>query len=309
MAQITAREIEYKSFGRCLELSNGIVKLIVTVDVGPRIINYSFCDGENIMFDDLERTFSNSGPAFDVFGGGTWYIYGGHRLWTSPEAMPRSYYPDNDPVPYTLTEQGAIFRPAPQKWNQVAYEIEVELDPDSSDVSLTHHIKNTASWNVELAPWALTVLAPGGLEIVPQPTKDIGLLGNRLLALWPYTKLGDPRVNWGDKYITLCGEKGSNLNKFKFGINSEHGYAMYFLHGDLFLKQFRPVEGGTYPDGGMSFETFTNGIFLEMETLGELQSIKPGESAVHCETWSLYKEAAPEGGEAELDTLVKKYVK
>lgn len=307
MSKVNVEVCEYKNYGKCLKISNNIVKLIVTVDVGPRIINYSFLDGENIMFEDVERNFAESGEAFQRFGGGTWYIYGGHRLWTSPEGYPKSYYPDNDPVPYTILEDGAVFSPAEQKWNQYKMEIEVHLAEDSSQVSLIHRITNCAAWSVTLAPWCLTVLAPGGYEIVAQPTVDTGLLGNRLLALWPYTKLTDPRVTWGDRYIALR-QDSTNTDKFKFGINSEHGVSMYFRSGDLFIKRFSPVENGNYPDGGMSFETFTNNLFLEMETLGEISEIAPGATVEHKENWALYKEAEPEFDENKIDELVKKYV-
>ena len=44
-----AKEIEYKNFGRCLEMSNEIIRIVVTLDFGPRVICYSFIDGENIF--------------------------------------------------------------------------------------------------------------------------------------------------------------------------------------------------------------------------------------------------------------------
>lgn len=308
MGKVTAKLTEYKNFGNCIELSNGEIKLLVTIDVGPRVINYSFVDGENMMFEDGERVFSAGGPEFDVYGGGTWYIYGGHRLWTSPEGMPKSYYPDNDPVPYELIDGGVILSPAPQKWNQYQYEITIVMNEEGG-VTLTHKVKNVAAWDVTLAPWTLTVLSPGGMEIVPQPVKDTGLLGNRLLALWPYTKLMDERVTWGNKYITLK-QKPGHPDKFKFGLNSEHGFAMYFNHGDLFIKQYTPVENGTYPDGGMSFETFTNDLFLEMEALGEIKTIAPGKALTLTEKWSLFKEECPkEYCEKTFDALVEKYVR
>lgn len=305
MSKITITEIEYKNYGRCLEMSNGIVKLIATVDIGPRIINYSFADGENIMFEDINRDFyeKESVKAF----GDTWYIYGGHRLWTSPESMPRSYYPDNEPVKYELLDDGVRLMPNPQKWNQYVYEIEVHLDENSTKVSLIHKVTNLAAWPVELAPWTLTVLSPGGKEFVPQPTKDTGVLGNRLLALWPYTKLTDPRVHWGDKFISLA-QDVNNYDSFKFGINSEHGYAMYFNHGDLFIKQFNAIQNGNYPDGGMSFETFTNNFFLEMESLGETVKLEPNASTTHCEIWTLHKEECPEDNDDVLEGLAKKYI-
>ncbi|MBR4874369.1 MAG: hypothetical protein IKU87_00905 [Clostridia bacterium] len=309
MGKVTTTLENYKNYGKCLKISNGLVKILITVDVGPRIINYSFEDGENMMFEDLNRAFFANGPEFEKFGGGTWYIYGGHRLWTSPEAMPKSYYPDNDPVPYEIIENGAIFTCETQKWNQYQFEIEVTLAPDSSRVKLVHKITNRAAWDVTLAPWTLTVLSPGGYEVIAQPTKDTGLLGNRLLGLWPYTKMTDDRVSWGDRYIGLEQKEG-HPDKFKLGLNSEHGFAMYFNHGDLFIKKYDPIENGVYPDGGMSFETFTNGLFLEMETLGEITAIAPEETVSHTEYWSLFKEARPENfDEEKIDELVKKYVR
>ena len=306
---ITKSEIEYINYGRCLELSNGIIRLVVTLDVGPRVICYSFCDGENIMFEDVNRVFSASGEDFDeVYGGGTWYIYGGHRLWTSPEGRPKSYYPDNEPIAYELTECGASFMPPMQKWNQYAYTIDITLEDESTNVTLTHKVTNCAAWPVTLAPWPITVLSPGGVEVVPQPTRDTGLLGNRLLALWPYSRMTDPRVTWGDRYIFLR-QDSTVQESFKVGINSEHGYALYFNHGDLFVKQFSPKAGGNYPDGGMSFETYTNHLFLEMETLGETSTIEPGASAVHTERWSLYKAERPELTEKAIDGVVKQYVR
>ena len=308
MGKVSVSVCEYKNFGKCVKIANDLVKIIVTVDVGPRIINYSFLDGGNIMFEDVDRIFKESSEAFERFGGGTWYTYGGHRLWTSPEGYPKSYYPDNNPVPYTILENGAIFSPEEQKWNQYKMEIEVALDENTSEVTLKHRIKNCAAWGVTLSPWCMTTLAPGGQEIVPQPTADTGLLGNRLLALWSYTKLTDNRVIWGDRYISLT-QDSNNTDKFKFGINSEHGYSLYFIGGDLFVKKFTPIINGNYPDGGMSFETFTNGIFLEMESLGEMQEIAPDETIEHCETWWLYHEPALDGfDEEKLDELVKKYV-
>lgn len=306
---ITKREVTYASFGKCLEISNGTVKLIVTLDVGPRIINFSFVDGENVMFEDNERIFFRNGKEFEEnFGDDTWYTYGGHRLWVSPEGYPRSYYPDNAPVAYSLTETGAVFTPPEQKWNQQVHSIEISMQETAPKVSVTHRITNTAAWDVTLAPWAITVLAAGGVEIIPQPTRDTGLLANRWLALWPYAKMNDPRVTWGDRYITLRQEQETEAS-FKLGLSSQHGYALYFIHGDLFVKQFEPVLGGTYPDGGMSFESYTNSLFLEMESLGELQILTPAETAEHTEHWSLYKEAAPELSEECIGRVVEKYVR
>ena len=120
MSKVTVKEIDYSTFGKCLEISNGIVKVIATVDIGPRIINYSFVDGENIFFEDTNREIVNTDPQLEVFGKGSeFHIRGGHRLWISPEAKPKTYYPDNEPVAYEITDNGVILTPPKQRWTQI----------------------------------------------------------------------------------------------------------------------------------------------------------------------------------------------
>ena len=128
------------------------------------------------------------------------------------------------------------------------------------------------------------------------------------MAFWDYVKMTDNRLKWLDKYIILKQDKDGD-DRMKFGINLEHGFAMYFNHGDLFVKQFKVNPDGNYPDGGMNFETFTNPLFLEMESLGELKTIKPGEAVYHTEKWSLYKEALVSLTDEKIDALKDKYIK
>ena len=176
--------------------------------------------------------------------------------------------------------------PPPQAENGVQLTLRVEMAPDSARVRITHRIHNISDAEKTFSPWCLTVLAPGGTEIVPQPDRDTGLLGNRVLALWPYTSMADRRVFWGNRYITLKQEPECP-QKFKIGLNGEKGWAAYLLGGELFVKRFPNRVGGSYPDGGCSFETFACADFLEMESLGELLPTAPGEERCHTEEWEL----------------------
>ena len=113
---------DYKEFGKVLRISDDITEVLVTLDFGPRIIKYSYINGENIMNDTAHAVSSFKGKDFDdyYYKGAEFNIYGGHRLWVSPESKPETYYPDNDRVNYTLTENGAIFTPKAQKENGLA---------------------------------------------------------------------------------------------------------------------------------------------------------------------------------------------
>ena len=78
---ISVKEIDYKEYGKCVEISNGTVDVVVTVDVGPRIIRFGFIGGEN----ELCEAPGASQPLIGGPVGGVWKIKGGHRLWHSPE--------------------------------------------------------------------------------------------------------------------------------------------------------------------------------------------------------------------------------
>ncbi len=280
---------EYRKFGRCLVMENGVVEAYVTLDFGPRVIRFGFVGGQNLFFNDMDDVCTQSGPQFDeMFGPGEkWYIRGGHRIWTSPESMPASYYPDNAPVPYETTARGAVFTPAPQRVNEVAHTLAIEFTGEAA-LRVTNRVRNVAAQPQEYAAWALTVLAPGGVEIVPQPQEDTGLLANRVLAVWPYAAMDDDRVYWGRDFITLR-QTADAAGPFKFGINNTRAWSAYLLGKDLFVKRMQFIPGAQYPDGGMSFETYRNEHFIEMESLSPIRPVLPQESVETVETWTLQK--------------------
>lgn len=308
--------IEYKNFGRCVRLGNGTASLIITLDVGPRIISYCLDGKENMLLEDTEREFCDGTKELqDFFGEGkTWYIYGGHRLWSSPESYPHSYVPDNEPV--ELRELGeadgfygiSLLSPETRTGQQHTTEVWLDMTAGSSRVKINHQIKNTSGAIVTLAPWAMTVCAAGGTEIFPQSVKDNGLLSNRRNVFWSYSDINDERFFIGNKYGTLQQVKGAE-NKFKIGMNNEDGWAAVVNHGQIFLKNFDMNIDGNYPDYGCNFETFTNGIFLECESLGELKTLKNGQMASICEEWELIEcnDSFDRRSEESIDEFVKKY--
>lgn len=307
---VSIKEVSYQNYGKCMQLSNGEIELCVTLELGPRIIRFARTGGENMMFEDLERTQVQRGSAFDSYygEGSAWYIYGGHRLWASPEALPRSYYPDNTPPKAQVIENGVILTCPEQIRNNLQMTTMITMCPDSPHVTVTHHIKNTGAFPAEFAAWGLSVMAAGGKVAVPVPQRDTGLLSNRAIALWPYSRMTDPRVCWGDRYITLRQDPGI-ADAFKLGINNEDGFAMYFNHNALFVKQFDYLPGVTYPDGGMNFETYANAYFLEVESIGPLTMVGSGETITHTERWSLYGDVAmPESDADALGKVADTYV-
>jgi hypothetical protein len=203
---IQMKEIKYGEFGRCVQLSNGLVEVVVTVDCGPRIIRYGFTGRENMLCEAPEREGPNG-----------WRIWGGHRLWHSPENNPRTYEADNVPVKWEKIESGIRVMPNPEPFAMMSKEMDIVMDDESTEVNIVHRIRNNGAWPVEFALWALTVMAPGGKEVVPMTQRENGMVNNRTLSLWPYTKMNDHRVWWGERYVVLKQDPACEP-PFKFGI-------------------------------------------------------------------------------------------
>jgi hypothetical protein len=300
MADISIKETTYGQYGKCIALSNGRVELMVTVDMGPRIIRFGFSGKENELCENAPTTVE--------VGEGQWKLMGGHRLWHSPESNPRTYMPDNQPVEWREIDGGIRVIQQEEPWVQIVKEMDIKLASCCNKVSIVHRLTNKNAWPVELSVWALTVMAAGGKEVVPQPQRDTGLLANRLVALWPYAKMNDLRVYWGDKYITLQ-QDASVDTAFKLGIPNEDGWAAYFNHGNLFIKRYHHRMDAQYPDFGVSYETYTNDYMVEMESLSPMTLLQPDETVAHVEEWELIEGVpVPSNDEGDIHRIVKEYI-
>jgi len=292
-------KVDYLGLPDCYRLSNGNVEAIVTTNVGPRILRYGFVGGENVLgeYPDLKVTSEL----------GEWTAYGGHRLWTAPEAMPRTYSPDSLPVEFQIDGDHSIHllqRVEPR--TGVQKEMRVMLHSGRSRVEVHHRITNRNLWDIELAPWAITIMRYGGLTILPQEpfrSHDEYLLPARPMTLWHYTDLSDPRWTFGRKFIRLQTDEKLEAPQ-KIGVANKQGWAGYWREQTLFLKRIQYQEGAQYPDCGSNVETYTGGSFVEVETLGPLERLQPGQSAEHTENWSLHANVDVGSSEASLEAAL-----
>lgn len=284
----------YKSYGRVLSLSNGIIEAYVTLDIGPRIIRFGFVNGQNFMRDDRAALGSLTDETFEAyFGAGkAWENLGGHRIWLSPESYPETYYPDLDPVEYTVDGNIITFGPPEERENGIQKYLQIILPEEDSSIAVSMSAMNTGNKPQRFALWGLTVCAQGGTEIIPMNTDDTGLLSNRTIEVWPYTNMADPRVKWFDKYVTLIQDPTAD-RPFKLGFDLKHGEVHYLLKDELFTKSFDTYHpNAVYPDHNCSFETYTNKEFIEIESLSPLCDVIPGGMLELTEVWSLTKVSA-----------------
>lgn len=297
-------KIEYSGWKNCIRLKNDSIELIATTDIGPRVIRLGFIGGQNLFKEfpgDAGKT-----------GGENWRSYGGHRLWHAPEVSPRTYEPDNDPVPYTWNGNTLKLSPHVEKGTGIQKEIEITLNQKENHVTMVHKLINRNPWDIECAAWCLSVMAPEGCAIFPQeefrPHSEY-LLPARPLVLWHYTDMKDPRWIWGTRYIQLKQDPTANTQQ-KAGMLNKKGWAAYHLKGEIFLKCYDYDPKASYPDFGCNTETYTASNMLEVETLSPFEKI-PANGGIleYTEHWFLFKTKLDEKEETidqNLLPLIKK---
>ncbi len=299
---MTVEKIEYAGWPNCYRISNGEVELVVTSDVGPRIIRYGFVGGQN-FFVELEEDLGQT-------GGEDWRLYGGSRIWVAPEDATYSYGADNFPVEVTVSGS-TLTAQAPLENTGVHKSIQVELEPTGTAVKVTCGLANGTIWPLRIATWVLTMMHPGGTAIAtvpPRGTHPEVLAPTNPLVMFAFTNLADPRWTWLEKYIVLRQDR-DNTDPEKIGLFNPATRGAYLLNGELFVKKFAALPGEEYPDMGSSMELFTNERFLELETLGPAQTLAPGESMDHVEHWSLHRPIEVESwDDAGLDRSVASYL-
>jgi len=280
----------------CVPLKNDSIEVLVTQSVGPRIISLKLNDGNNLLAElpDLKITSLDNTP---------YSLYGGHRLWHAPEEMSRTYIPDDNPVEITIRKNGLLAAQEIEPGTGLQKSLQVHLVENKPQVIIHHTLTNRGFWAVEFAPWAITMLKKGGIAILPQARTDTGLLPNRSLAIWPYTDINCPQVSWGNSYLLVQ----TDMEKaFKIGYPNPRGWLAYWLENTLFVKRATYSLRAEYYDFGSSSECYCNGDFLELETVGPIEVIEPGESATHIETWELYQDIDRPENEAAVQSIVDK---
>ena len=269
----------HPDMGNMLWLEEGDIQIGIALDYGIRVRHLSIKGMENLYYQQ---------PADLSDGFGTpdaWKIRGGHRLWLTPECED-SYYPDDAPVSYTLKEDGVLIVQETESPLGIQKTLEITFRPDGT-VYLVHNFYNRNDHPIRGASWGVNSLDGCGDITIDFGVTGGGYAPRRVVSLWGETNLGDPR-------LTL--EKNRILARhmpidpyFKIGVYSPAGTATLESKGQRLTIGFDTPDIDALPDRGCNFELFLHRKFLEMETLGVVTDIAPGESASHWETWKLEK--------------------
>jgi hypothetical protein len=259
--------------------SVGDAVLTVARNAGPRIVSYA-SNGVRQLFAHLPR------ESIDHFGVDPYYFIGGHRLWRAPEIPAVTYQRDDLPVTIREIETGIEITGTPDS-DGVVKVMDVTAFGDMTVVD--HVLRNEGERPVTAAPWAITQVSVGGVGVVPQArtaVDDDGVLPNRSVVMWPYTDPSDSDIVFGTRDIRIAAT--TNQSKAKIGTQNTKGWIAYHLSGALFVKWAALHDDSlTYPDRGSSIECYRDDRFMELETLGPMVTLEPGDAVSHREVWKM----------------------
>lgn len=265
-------------WGRILHLSDGKTEVSAALDFGIRVVGLSAAGEPNLFYRQPEDDQEYRTPK-------GWRLYGGHRLWTAPEGD-WSYYPDNAPVSWELSEEGVSLEQA-DPWLRITKRLTLAFQPDGW-IRVEHRVSNTDVKPISCGVWGVSTLSAGGsMEVSLPPAGEDDYAPGRMVQLWGKTSLSDPRLRMeGDRLLL---QQTPSDAFFKIGLYTGRGEAVYRNHGQRFTCRFGSGEA-PYPDGGCNFEAFLSSTMMELETLGGLCTLLPGEERTHTEFWQVEPE-------------------
>lgn len=288
-AKATIKKVDYKGWRDCYELSNPLVRLVVVPQIGGRIMEYSTF-GENVIWQNEDEL----GVVKSSDVGKKWHNYGGYKAWNSPQAkwvFPNldNYY-DYAPAKVEVIpgeNTGIRVTCTPIEHLGFQYVREIYLDDDTSHVRIVETMKNVVDREIEWGAWEVTqVTAPCRLAFpideksrFPQGWQIMHYQGKDMKQV---TRVGNIGVMECTGVID------------KVGTDATDGWLVYMNDKLGYVKQWTVAPSDTYPDGGCNVEIFTadksiGGIYVEMEVLGPVLKLKPGEQSQIIEDWYLTK--------------------
>ncbi len=286
-----------------LRLSGPHLSIDFLAQAGPRLVGLRITGSDENILAETPQVFWDTPH-------GVYHIYGGHRLWQSPEVLSRTCIPDDAGLTVEEMPAGVVLTGAREAPTGLRKRLAITLDPHHPRLTITHRITNEGSAACQLAPWAITQLPHGGRIFLPQtsgplPPNDPDAIywPNRHLVLWHYTRIRDPRLILDDDCITV--EAQPMLPPLKVGYLNTHGWAA-FLHGRVLLvKSFTPHPQQIHTDRNVNTTVYCNDKFAELETLGPLVQLLPGAHVEHVETWQIFSDVDPNAEYQTIKTLVE----
>jgi len=283
-------KVTYRGWIDSYRITAGVYSIVVVPEIGGRVMEYSI-NGRNVLFESREE-FGKTYPVTKE-----WHNYGGYMTWLAPQEA--WVWPPDPMLDYGKANVEILQSPngipvlkitgSPSLASGMMFTKEISLD-ETGEVVLKQRMHNIGAKKVKYSLWSVTeTKAPC---FVAFPIKKKSKFENGLLYVVNESKNSRQfMVRKGICITNYLGELG------KIGSDTD-GPWMLWINDDLAYAKIIPpmVKGKNYPDGGCSVQVFTSQGkpgYVEMEVMGPITDLGPGEGTETVERWRIFQLSQP----------------
>ena len=287
----------------CLKLKNGLVTMVVVPDLGGRVMEYKL-SGYPFFFVNDEEKGRLYPPEQQITAQREWHNFGGFKVWPAPQSAWGERLAEAWPPPATFDAMPFASEVLDDK---AAAAVRMESIPDpegtglqtsrelrlyggGTHVSVKETFTNVTNQPVKWGIWDITQVR-GALEAdkpysekamvyFPLSRKSKHERGFVELTKGEETEMA--RAQWKPNIVDGIMGVTYLQNVGKIGADSPGGWIAYVdeLHSKVYVKRFEVFPDEDYPDQDSTVAVYTDGElpYIEMEVMGPVREIPPGES-------------------------------
>lgn len=303
-AAVAADRTRYHAWNDALRLSNRFVEVVAVPAVG-RVMSFRFVDGQNILWEDPALR-GRRGDA----SGKEWVNFGGDKTWPSPEAEWRNYTGHPKWMPPAafdaLPVEGRIEGTTLVLTSPVdaAYGIRtirrIALAPEKAEMTIETTYERVSGTPTKVAIWVITQFADPVAVYMP--------IGFRSVFPQGHYVFGSGAAPWPQLTTTERLIRVTRDTKAPHKLGSDADRMLWIGEKAMCLVSTPRRRNAEYPDRGASAEVYTNPdpkTYVELETLGPLALLKPGERISQTNTYTLHHRVSGEAPEAAAKRLLQ----
>lgn len=300
-AETTIERINYRGWNDSYRMTAEAHSLVVVPEIGGRIMEYSL-DGRNVIWENPEEF----GKMHDLAK--EWRNYGGYKTWVSPQD---AWGWPPDPILDRGKANIETFDTDGRKWLRiigcpsfetgVAFVKELTLS-ETGDVTLVQRMRNVTDHKIS---WGI---------------HDVTQVQTPCFVVFPVRP--DSRLEGGFQYLAGDPQKSTQFTvrdglcitsyhgkTYQISSDSDGPWMVWFKDDLAYVKLFPPMKRDSeYGDRGSSVTVFTSDGklgYLEMEVLGPITELAPGQETSLTETWRIYRLDYPVKSQYSIPRVIK----
>jgi hypothetical protein len=304
-AQQAENRVKFLNYPDCVELKNETTRVVLGHHIGGRLLAYEL-NGKNVLYLSPEEAewnpanpsgkTPNSAGRFDV--GPEFIQLRGNALWTGRWQAE------------SLGPRRAKLTSMKDPKSGFVITREFTLAKNSSRLTVKQTVHNQSENTNRHCYWSRTFATHGGTAIVPITPETSRFPNFYFMARSPRAvdfMPKDPNVRLVDNYLLVEGP----TEHPKLGMDSTAGWVAYQTRqNQLFVKRYPVYQNHSYGEAtGINLSIWyppkEKLNACEIEPIGPMETLKPGEQASFTVDWWLFENPYPQEGSVDPISIAK----